>query len=97
MTPALKAMVEAMFAEAERQTNAVFRDDDGKTLCLSVEGDSLDLEKVARAGLKTIAHQSALDYAFSWKDVDPTSSLKRSEVGLHFRSVVDAILKETPS
>lgn len=73
MTPALKAMVEAMVAEAERQTDAVFRDDDGKTLCLSVEGGSLDLEKVARAGLSAL-NGEALARAMALIDLRQTAA-----------------------
>lgn len=54
MTPALKAMVEAMASEIERQTDAAWLGDDGRTLSLSVEGGSFELEKVARAGLEAI-------------------------------------------
>jgi hypothetical protein len=52
MTPALKAMVEAMWAEIERQHRATERRT-GKF------DASIDMEKVARAGLAAIREPSA--------------------------------------
>lgn len=78
MTPALKAMVEAMGAEFERQashglTYAEF-DPSGRgepTLTVGEDGGLFDLEKVARAGLEAI-DQPPLDHPV-WRDHDPAA------------------------
>jgi hypothetical protein len=91
MTAALKAMVEAMGAEFERQaahsatTYAAFDPTgDGRALTVGEDGGLFDLEKVARAGLE------AIDGAD--KQVDLTTCTPEGVWG----EVLDAILKEHP-
>lgn len=105
MTPALKAMVEAIAAEFERQENeAAPQDrvvwsqlaDDGKTMSFGVEGGRIDLEKVARAGLAAISRSSIADNAFTWESRDPMASLEQSKRGVSFRQMIRAILGEKP-
>lgn len=92
MTPALKAMVEAMAAEVARQVEAGDvamtlgdRDVPGDPQWISME--DIDLEKVARAGLEAIQAEPRDDLAL---DLFPGLSRKR------WRGAIDAILKETP-
>jgi len=70
MTPALKAMVDAMAAEIVRQTDdQIWRGDDPKFVHIGIyaaqygngeNNGQIDLEKVARAGLEVIGAASEL-------------------------------------
>lgn len=103
MTPALKAMVEAIMAEFERQA-----DEDGSSSVAErgyygADPDRLarldggfDLEKVARAGLAAISRSSIADNAFTWESRDPMASLEQSKRGVSFRQMIRAILGEKP-
>lgn len=112
MTPALKAMVEAIAAEFERQENeAAPQDrvvwsqlaDDGKTMSFGVEGGRIDLEKVARAGLAAI-HTPPVDVqeaGYVWdQDGDISPADQRSDdatpAAVVWRAMIDAILGEKP-
>ena len=74
MTPALKAMVEAMVAEVTRQVYTDYTTEDSSPAPfvndLVVDGH-LDLEKVARAGLAAI-DQPPLDHPV-WSSHDPAA------------------------
>lgn len=107
LTPALKAMVEAMRAEIVRQSKEGYEEPwvaapsgvDGAFI--SVDGN-VDLEGVARAGLEAIrlpaAHVSEPAYdAFDWGpsgyDNAPNGSAAPETV---FAYMIDAILKDQP-
>jgi hypothetical protein len=98
MTPALKAMVEAMSAEMRRQVLAL--------------GEDVDVERIARAGLEAIsepsteqviAGQDALDDCVD-SDYDsgsdgngyPYTTISASAPAATYRAMIDAILKEPP-
>lgn len=88
MTVALKAMVEAMAAEIERQREGdhFVRRADG--VSVSLDGE-VDLEKVARAGLEAIRRP---DLRLRMSTVERMSD-SLNEV---WPMVIDEILKETP-
>lgn len=87
MTDALKAMVEAMAAAAavsfESRPNSVDLLEDGRTLLVCIDNDTLaiDLEKVARAGLEAIKDQG---------------DVYRPELTVAFAGMIAAILKDGP-
>lgn len=104
MTPALKAMVEAIVGELERQNAASpYKDAFGK-----IAIDDLDLEKVARAGLE--ANGGVVDALRFYADqtnwaspstgfvaqYDPEPSPFAKDRGARARAILDAILKDQP-
>lgn len=104
MTPALKAMVEAMAAEIVRQGNeeksrgtAVWYPSDptnpADVRSISLDGD-IDLEKVARAGLEAIRWpedtEAQVDIILAGADVP--DSVQR-----FWPPMIDAILKDDPT
>jgi hypothetical protein len=108
MTPALKAMVEAMAAELKRQAS----DDDGAQSFPAVgelqDGSLLgydgiiDLEKVARAGLEAIREPSE-EVSDAGGKAEPFMLPEgekftpgRIIANTSYRAMIDAILKETP-
>jgi hypothetical protein len=97
MTPALKAMVEAMGREFLRQTE----ESDEAPVCqfeaqalrvTDVYGGSFDLEKVARAGLEAIKvlPDATLDAA-KWK-----TDLFPAQIDQAMQAAVHSILEEKP-
>lgn len=92
MTPALKAMVEAMAAELRRQ-DVLFAPDGEPEIARTMitTGDSINLEKVARAGLAVIRELP--------DDLRTEANEACEDIpmgALVWTHVVDAILKETP-
>lgn len=111
MTPALKAMVEAMVAELNRQAehgrpgpyvdDGVYEggvDTEPDVNSILIDG-RVDLEKVARAGLEAIpASDGALLAAM--RDSVPVDGHEweylDAEAPAHWTSLIDAILKDQP-
>ncbi len=87
MTPALKAMVEAMAKEIERQEIALNSDDSVSPMTL----EDLDLEKVARAGLEAIRWP---DDANVRADIILSGADVPDSVARFWPPMIDAILKE---
>jgi hypothetical protein len=107
MTPALKAMVEAMAAEFERQENeAAPQDrvvwselaDDGKTMSFGVEGGCIDLEKVARAGLEAVkpAPTEVLRAVFAPSGAPGADLAQQEAIARDWNTSIGAILGEKP-
>lgn len=100
MTPALKAMVEAMAAEIARQIDqneaTEFFDEWSwqKTAQPIVEIDTVNLEKVARAGLQAIPFTDAMENAYL-DECDGGGDLKGGPERIEkaFRIFVAAILQ----
>lgn len=97
MTPALKAMVEAMVAELVRQAEAedgvrggvVYETAPGE---YTVDARGVDLEKVARAALEAIRAPGEPLNEFRDDESFYCNSTKQAE----WSRVIDAILKEQP-
>lgn len=89
MTPALKAMVEAMISEIRRQ-DVLFEHEEGETDPKAVmfgTGERLDLEKVARAGF-TALRKADTGLILAGADMNDS-------VGHWWPIFIDEILKET--
>ena len=91
MTPALKAMVEAMIAELKRQREAAGMDapyvEDRGPDDVIIDGH-IDLEKVARAGLEAIREPVPIGLVLAGLEMDDS-------VGVWWPRLVDAILTPT--
>lgn len=90
MTPALKAMVEAMIAEIKAQDCLYVWDDNEvpePNRIMFSTGIALDLEKVARAGLEAIQPPHPLDA--------PDIMVKGSLQQYALREAIEVILGET--
>lgn len=91
MTPALKAMVEAMAAEIVAQECRLVLQPDGVTLDSGYDGAQFDLEKVARAGLeaiKALEGDALVDIILAGAEMDDS-------VSIWFPRLIDAILTPT--
>lgn len=96
MTPALKAMVEAMAAELETQAGdqregGWVREPDGEP-GFYLQG-IFDLEKVARAGLAAVR---PLDRALFEEHADSYAQIYVHQIEGAWEGLLDAILKEQP-
>lgn len=94
MTPALKAMVEAMASEMEDQIEAMKVNGawasfvDGRFFASGEHGGYFDLEKVARAGLEAIREPVPIGLVLAGLEMDDS-------VGVWWPRLVDAILAPT--
>lgn len=95
MTPALKAMVEAMKAELIRQHREVagadYADEGAREWLMTLDGH-FDFEAVARAGLEALRDldgEAMVDLILAGADMNDS-------VGVWWPRLVGSILKETP-
>lgn len=97
MTPALKAMVEAMAAECLRQNPNTGMVNDGELTSTMGEAIWVDLEAVARAGLEAIRKAGAPYAAESAISPTPYEAERhRAACARDWAATIDAILKEQP-
>lgn len=99
MTVALKAMVEAMAADLEKQASqpegGFVREPDGEP-GFYLQG-TFDLEKAVRAGLAAIHDPGdTVAYSGSWAVGPGGHAAKKAELTKAFGAMIDAILKADP-
>lgn len=98
MTPALKAMVDAMITEVSRQVYTDYTTEDPSPdpflNDLLVDG-RVDLEKVARAGLAAIREPSSeMSTAGKHAIKGAADEVERTQAEVAYKVMIDAILNE---
>lgn len=98
MTPALKAMVEAMAAEFERQGEVFAYAANGSQPGKMTLDGQFDLEKVARAGLEAVkpAPTEVLRAVFAPSGAPGADLAQQEAIARDWNTSIDAILGEKP-